>query len=60
MSVFEVAALYLHPFNPASMPLFLIIIHTNQKNLAGIILQAIQIILPLDLFHCLFCRMSPL
>lgn len=42
------------------MPLLLIIIHANQKNLAGIILQAIQIILPLDLFHCLFCGMPPL
>lgn len=49
--VLEAAALYLHPFNPASMPLFLIIVHANQKNFTGIILQAIQIVLLLDLLH---------
>ena len=49
--VLEVAALYHCPFNPASMPFLLIIIHANQKNLTGIILQAIQIIFLFDLFH---------
>ena len=51
MSVFEVTALYLHPFNPASMPLLFIIVHANQKNLTAVIFQAIQIILLFDLFH---------
>ena len=60
VSVFEVTALYLHPFNPASMPLFLIIIHANQKNLTAVIFQAIQIVLLFDLLHCLFCGISPL
>ena len=60
MSVFEVTALYLHPFNPAGMPLFLIVIHANQKNFTAVILQAIQIVLLFDLFHSLFCGMSPL
>ena len=58
--VLEVAALYHCPFNPASMPLLLIIIHTNQKNLTVVILQAVQIVFSLDLFDCLFCGMSPL
>ena len=58
--VLEVAALYHCPFNPASMPLLLIIVHANQKNLTAVIFQAIQIVLLFDLFHCLFCGMSPL
>ena len=49
--VFEVTALYLHPFNPAGMPLFLIVIHANQKNFTAVIFQAIQIVLLFDLFH---------
>ena len=49
--VLEVAALYLHPFNPAGMPLFLIVIHANQKNFTAVIFQAIQIVLLFDLFH---------
>ena len=48
-----------HPFNPTSVMFLLIIIHANQKNFTVIILQAVQIIFPLDLFDCLFCRMSP-
>ena len=51
--------LHLHPFNLASVMLLLIIIHTNQKNLTAIIVQAVQIIFPLDLLHCFFCGMSP-
>ena len=47
-------------FNLASMMLLFIIIHTNQKNFTAIILQAVQIIFSLDLFHCLFCGMPPL
>ena len=60
VSVFEVTALYLHPFNPASMPLFLIIIHANQKNLTAVIFQAVQIVLLFHLLLCLFCGMPPL
>mgnify|MGYP007012407004 CR=1 FL=1 len=58
VSVFEVTALYHCPFNPASMPLLLIIIHANQKDFTAVILQTIQIVLSLDLLHRLFCGIS--